>query len=195
MSDNSIKLHKKSEEKDIILEIKEIVKKILNITTKIEEIILILLLFLIIIISIFQLLFSFLDSFLKSGFLIKFIWLDSILKYSVLWIGMIAASIATSENKHITIDLIGKLSKGKFKYFVKIINNFFAGIVSIIITVISILYIIKIEYPATDPPPFLNIKRWILLIPIPIGFGLIAIKLILKGIKYIYNFFHNIKEE
>ncbi|HOJ64565.1 MAG TPA: TRAP transporter small permease [Spirochaetota bacterium] len=174
--------------------VKIFLKSIVNIITKIEEIILILLLCLIIFISFSQLILSFFDSFLKSGFLVKFVWFDSLLKYSVLWIAMVAASIATSENKHINIDLIGKLTKGRFKSFVKIINNFFAGIITTILTVISIIYIIKIEYTSNDPAPFLNIRRWILLIPIPVGFLLMSFKFILKGIKYIYNFIHKIEE-
>lgn len=178
----------------ILLKGESILKKILKVTTKIEEIFLILLLSLIIIISLFQLIFSFFDSFLKSGFLVKFVWFDSLLKYSVLWIAMVAASIATSENKHINIDLIGKLTKGRFKLFVRIINNFFAAIVTSILAIISIIYIVKIEYTSTDPAPFLNIKRWILLLPIPGGFSLISIKFILKGFKSIYNFIHRIEE-
>ena len=52
--------------------------------------------------------------------------------------------------------------------------------------------------PSSDPAPFLNISKWILLIIIPIGFGLIGFRFLLKSGMNLYNFIRNtddVKEE
>lgn len=120
---------------------------------------------------------------------------DAIIKYSVLWICFIAAGMATAKNKHIKIDLVGKFAHGRLKSVLLAFTNIVAGIISSIIFYSSILYITKIEMNASDPPPFFNIPRWILLLIIPIGFGLVAIRFFIKGMNKISNFIKNHEDE
>lgn len=161
----------------------KLVNSFIKIFKKAEDIALIVLLSLLVVISVSQL---FLNMF-NAGV----IWFDSLLKYLVLWIGMIAASIATYDDKHIKIDLIGRFTKGRIRTFVTIITNIFAGIVCVVLFVISIDYIVKIEYTSSDPSPFLGFRRWALIIAMPFGFGLMSIKFIILGIRSIYYFIIN----
>ncbi|HOV15348.1 MAG TPA: TRAP transporter small permease [Spirochaetota bacterium] len=121
-------------------------------------------------------------------------WFDTFLKYLVLWVGMIAAGIATYQNKHIKIDLIGRLAKGRKKSIIYGVANFFASVVCFILFIVFINYIVRIEFPSADPPPFLGIKRWILLIILPISFLTMAIRFSESGVHNIYNFVKNIPE-
>ncbi|MCK4797110.1 MAG: TRAP transporter small permease subunit [Spirochaetes bacterium] len=162
-------------------------KKFVNILHKVEEYILVFFLSLMIIISFLQII---LKIFFKA-----IVWFDPMIKYTVLWIGMIAAGMATFENKHIKIDIIGRFAKGRLKSFVLAVTNLFASIVSIVLSYASIIYIIKIEIPATDPPPFLNISKWVLLLILPIGFAIIGIRFFFRLCKKIYNFIKNKEDE
>ncbi|MBN2544352.1 MAG: TRAP transporter small permease subunit [Spirochaetes bacterium] len=159
-----------------------ILKKLINIFNKIEEIILV------IIFSI-MIIFSFLQIFFRT------VWFDSVIKYSVLWTGFIAASIAALDRKHIKIDLIGRLAKGRFKSLVLLITNFFASSACIFLSYASVNYILKIEKLSTDPPPFLNIPRWILLIIIPFGFAVIGLRFLFRSVKKLYNLIKNEEDE
>ena len=47
---------------------------------------------------------------------------------------------------------------------------------------------------SNDPAPFLSISKWILLIIIPIGFGFIGFRFLLKSGKNLYNFIRNTDE-
>lgn len=121
-------------------------------------------------------------------------WFDPLLKYAVLWIGMIAAGIATYENKHIKIDIVGRLVKGRKKSIVYAVTNIFASIFSLILFFTFLLYIIKIEYPSSDPPPFLGIKRWILLLILPVSFFTMFVRFLESSVRNVYNFAKNIPE-
>ena len=165
------------------MNIKELYKKIINVIHFIEDSILVFFLSLIIIITLLQIL---LRTFFRSVE-----WFDQLVRYSVLWIGVIAAGIATYKNKHIKIDIIGRFAKGRFKSLTYLVTNLFASLVSIILSYSSYIYLIKIEMTSTDPAPFLNISRWILLIIIPIGFGFIGFRFLLKSGKNLYDFIKN----
>lgn len=161
-------------------------KAITGLYRKFETLLLIIFLSLIIVISGLQI--------ILRNFFQAVDWFDMFLKYSVLWIGMIAAGIATYQNKHIKIDLIGRFIKGRKKSVIYGIANLFAMTVCFTLFISFIIYIITIEYPSSDPPPFLGIKRWILLIILPISFLTMSIRFMESLIKNIYNFIKNIPE-
>ena len=49
---------------------------------------------------------------LRNFFSVGLIWADPLLRNSVLWLGFIGASLATQQDKHIRIDLVGRFLKG-----------------------------------------------------------------------------------
>jgi TRAP-type C4-dicarboxylate transport system permease small subunit len=173
--------------KKIFDKIKYLYNFIIKIFNKTEEAFLVLLLSILIGIAILQII---LRIFSRS-----ISWFDEVIKYSVLWIGFVAASLAARENKHIKIDIIGKFVKGRAKSIILIISNIASSIVSIILCVFSIIYLIKIEYTSNIESPFLNIRRWILLIIIPVGFGIMGLRFFIKFLKKIRNFIINKEED
>lgn len=172
------------------MNLKNIYKKIIDTIHIIEDSILVFFLSLIIVITFLQII---LRTFFKSVE-----WFDQLVRYSVLWIGLIAAGIATYKDKHIKIDIIGRFAKGRLKSLVYLVTNLFASFISIILSFSSYIYLVKIEMTSNDPAPFLNIPRWILLIIIPLGFGFIGFRFLLKAGVNLYNLIKNtaeIKEE
>ena len=118
-------------------------------------------------------------------------WLETLLKYSVLWVGLIAANIATTENKQIKIDIVGRFIKGKGGKFVSIFANLAAFIICAIIFIYFIKYLIEIEYKSTASRPFLNIPRWVLLLIVPFSFFNISLKYFVLTIRSIIDFSKN----
>ena len=154
-----------------------------KITQKIEDTILIVLTAALVIFAILQLILSLVG--------MGITWFDSLLKYLVLWIGMFAASVATTNRKHIKIDLVGHWTKGRVKTAVNLAINIFAAIICITLFILSVIYIIQIEYTSTDPAPFLNIPRWVLILCIPISFCLMSIKFTIYSIVGIKSLIKN----
>lgn len=126
--------------------------------------------------------FSFLQIFLRI------VWFDSVIKYSVLWLGFLAASLAVSEGKHIKIDLLARVTKGKLKNIILAVTDSFASFVTILLAIASFNYIFKIEISSSDPPPFLNIYRWQLLMILPVGFLIMSIKFFINAVIDILKF-------
>ena len=164
----------------------KMIKKIYDSITKyfrlIETASLVFFLFLIFLIAVLQI-------FLKKVPGTEF--LNSMIKYCVLWAGMISACIATYEGKHIKIDIIGRFAKGRLKQLVLTVTNLFSSIVCIVIAVTFVFYIVKIEVPSTQPAPFLNIPRWLLLVIMPYSFAVISLRFAVHAGKRLANFIKN----
>jgi TRAP-type C4-dicarboxylate transport system permease small subunit len=121
--------------------------------------------------------------------------LAPIIKYSVLWSGLIAAGIATSLNHHIKIDIVGKFTRGRLRSFILIVTNLIAAAACFVITYYSIIYIIEVEYTSKEVPPFFNIPSWVLVLILPFGFGVMAIRFLFRMIIKIINFVKNVEDE
>ncbi len=121
-------------------------------------------------------------------------WIDPALRYLVLWAGMIAASLATNYDKHIKIDLIGRFAKGKIRGWVNIITNFSSAIVCLILSLISLLYIVTIEYKKGAISNLFSIPGWILITIIPFSFCTMFIRFALRGMVSVKNLVNGIDE-
>lgn len=112
-------------------------------------------------------------------------WFDSVIKYTVLWLGLLGASLAVFEDKHIKIDILGRITKGKIKIVIFTLIDLFAAFVSILLAIGSIDYLLKVEIPSNEKAVFFNITKWQLLIILPVGFGVIGIKFLIKALMFI----------
>ena len=122
-------------------------------------------------------------------------WFDLVVKYSVLWIALIAANMAVFRNKHIKIDVIGRFAKGRYKSLILVLTNLFASVVSFILSYSSFIYVFTIERTSTDSAPFLNIPKWILLLILPFGFGMMGIRFLIRAMQKINNYRKNSEDE
>ena len=156
-----------------------LLKKFVKIFRMLENALLVFFLALMVLVSFSQI--------ILRNFFTSITWFDSLLKYSVLWAGMIAAAIATYDDKHIKIDIIGRFTTGKLKIIVKAVTNIFAVIVCFGLFIGFVIYIATIEYPSTDEPPFLNIHRWVLLIVLPVSFFVMSIRFLNHSIHNIHD--------
>jgi len=164
---------------NIMSKIKDFIKKFLSAFHFVEKAFLIFFLGLMVSVAFLQI--------ILRNFFTAIDWFDMLLKYCVLWAGMIAACIATHEDKHIKIDIIGRFTKGKVKQVVITISNLFATIVCIILFINFVFLIIQVEYPSPDNPPFLNIKKWILLLILPFSFFVMSTSFLIHTIKSFRN--------
>ncbi len=148
-----------------------------EIISKIETALVIILLSLMVIVGFVQVL-------LRNLFQTGFLWADPLLRYAVLWIAFIGASIATYEDRHINIDVLTRLLIPKLKRLISVITNAFALIICVILLNASIDFIkMEIGYPIEI---FLGIKNWMLEIIIPIGFGLMSLRFLFRILKIFF---------
>ena len=84
---------------------------------------------------------SFLQVILRNFFDWGFVWADVMLRYLVFFIGLLAASLATRDEKHINIDVLAKILPPRLKSVAGVLTNLFAGAVTFFLMLASINFI------------------------------------------------------
>jgi TRAP-type C4-dicarboxylate transport system permease small subunit len=138
---------------------------------------------LLVIIVMFMVLLSFLQVVLRNVFAEGLLWGDIMLRNLVLWVGFLGASLATRQEKHISIDLFNRFLSQRAGHIVRIVTNLFAMSVCYLLTRASITFVSdEMLYGTTL---FGDVPAWYFQLIIPIGFALIAFRFLVHSIQYL----------
>ncbi|WP_136796062.1 TRAP transporter small permease [Desulfosediminicola ganghwensis] len=141
--------------------------RFLKYTHHFEELVLCLLLSSMILLACLQIL-------LRSVFSSGLVWADPLLRYLVLWSGLLGAVLATSRGEHIAIDLAEHIVPLKLQPLVKVLCNLFCAVTSGFLTWAAFLFIqSEIEYGS---PSLFGLPSWYLNVIFPLAFGLICLR-------------------
>lgn len=111
---------------------------------------------------------------LRSVFSSGLFWADPLLRYLVLWSGLLGAAMATSRGEHIAIDLAEHLVPQKLQPLITVLCNFFSATTSGFLTWAAILFIrSEIEYGS---PALFGFPSWYWNTIFPLAFGLICFR-------------------
>ncbi|MBI4767812.1 MAG: TRAP transporter small permease [Deltaproteobacteria bacterium] len=101
-------------------------KKILSFLNRLEEILLGSFLILMVLLGFIQILF-------RNVLSVGLYWIDPLLRHSVLWVALLGASVATRENRHISIDLLPEKLGDKSRSYLQGGINLFAAVICLIL--------------------------------------------------------------
>lgn len=114
---------------------------------------------------------------LRSVFSSGLVWADPLLRYLVIWCGLLGAALATSRGEHIAIDLAEHIVPQKLQRLVTALCHLFAAITSGFLTWAAILFIrSEMEYGS---PALFGFPSWYWNMIFPLAFGLICFRYIL----------------
>ena len=100
-------------------------------------------------------------------------WIDPLLRYLVLWSGLLGAVLATARDNHIALDAIGYLLQRKLKLWVHLLTDAFCVIVSVFLFRATLLFIqSEIEYGGSS---LFGLDSWLWFLIFPIAFGMILL--------------------
>lgn len=139
----------------------------------------------IVIILTVMILLAFLQVILRNLFDQGLLWGDILLRHLVLWIGFIGASLATRDEKHISIDLFSRFLNPRGKNIAGLVTNLFSIFISYLLTDASWSFVMDEKMVGTTI--FNDIPAWYFQIIIPIGFGLITFRFLVLAIKNVRN--------
>ncbi len=108
------------------------------------------------------------------------IWVDPLLRVLVLWAGLIGATVASRDNKHIRIDLISRLFSKRVHLVIQIFVGLFTAFVCGVIGWHGARWVQQ-DY-ADGLTAFQGLPSWLLEIIIPIAFGLIAVRYLMHSL-------------
>lgn len=115
-----------------------------------------------------------LRTFFSSGLL----WIDPLLRYLVLWCGMLGAVVATREKKHIAIDVVGYLAPEQLKPWIGLLLDLFSSLVTTVLTWAAITFVYNEHLFGGSP--LLSIPTWIWYLIFPIAFALMTMHFLLS---------------
>lgn len=110
--------------------------------------------------------------FLRTFFSGGFLWADSLLRYLVLWSGMVGAVVATREGKHIAIDVITYLAPDAVRTWIRLAINLFSAAVAVVLTFAACIFVRN--EAMFGSPSLLSVPSWIWNLIFPLAFGMIA---------------------
>ena len=129
---------------------------------------------------------------LRNLFDYGLVWADPLLRVMVLWLGLIGASVATRENRHIQIDLLTRFLNRKSLLLLNTLVNQFSAWVCLIIAWSGATWI-QFDY-ADEVPGIYGIPAWMLEIVIPVAFALIGIRYLMQSFREAWHFYKSFSE-
>ncbi len=124
---------------------------------------------------------------LRNFFDFGIIWIDPLLRVLVLWAGLIGATVASRENKHIRIDLLSRLFSKRVHMFVQMFVGLFTATVCAIIAWHGARWVLM-DYQE-KLTSFEGLPSWVLEVIIPLAFGLIALRYLMHSFCWFGMFF------
>lgn len=118
---------------------------------------------------------------LRNFFGTGIVWADTIVRHLVLWSGFVGAALATSEERHISIDAFTKFLSPRIKHIVSVFASLFAVIACYYLALAAWEYVL--EERTHGGELVLSIQTWVALLIIPIGYFLLAFHFLIKVIE------------
>jgi TRAP-type C4-dicarboxylate transport system permease small subunit len=140
---------------------------------------------------------AFLQVVLRNVFSTGILWADTMLRHMVLWIGFLGASLAAQSERHISIDVLSRFVPERAKHLLRSVIYLFAAIVCFILAEASLTFLaaerqagtILLTIGETDLP------GWYFQLIIPVGFGLIALRFLLRLLEHVIAFLSPARSE
>jgi TRAP-type C4-dicarboxylate transport system permease small subunit len=110
------------------------------------------------------------------------LWGDPLVRHLVLWTAFMGAAIATSEDRHISIDAINKFLPIRARHFVKVITSLFAAVTCYFLA--SAAWVFIQDERAAGGELVLSIPSWIGLSILPVGYVLLMIHFFLNSAEH-----------
>jgi TRAP-type C4-dicarboxylate transport system permease small subunit len=128
-----------------------------------------------------------LRNFLDSGF----VWIDPLLRVLVLWLGLIGATVATRNNRHIRIDLLSKLFSRNTHRLIQSVIGQISAWTCLVIAWYGFKWI-QMDF-ADGVTSFAGIPAWILEVIIPVTFALIGLRYLIMSVSWAQLYLRHIK--
>ena len=120
-----------------------------------------------------------LQIFLRNGFDSGIAWVDPLLRVLVLWVGLLGAMAATRDDKHIRIDVLTRYLPLRWREWSMVVTDLFTAGICALVAWHAYRFV---GFEREDGMlAFASIPSWWLETIIPIGFGLIAVRMLINA--------------
>jgi len=134
--------------------------------------------FLIVVMLSGMILVAFLQIVLRNAFSTGISWGDPLVRYLVLWVGFIGASLATKEEKHITLEVFSRWFSANRAFYLKLVSQLVSAVICGLLTFAGWTFVQN--EAQMGGVALLKIPIWILQMIIPITFGLMTLRFLIN---------------
>jgi TRAP-type C4-dicarboxylate transport system permease small subunit len=138
-----------------------------------------------------MILMAFIQIILRNVFSSGIAWGDPLVRYLVLWVGFIGASLATREGKHITIELVSRWLSERGNRYVQAICNLISALICALMVFAGLTFISN--EAQMGGTAFLQIPLWIPQIIIPVAFAMMTLRFFLRVVAELVMIGHSAK--
>jgi len=117
---------------------------------------------------------------LRGLFDMGFAWADPLLRYLVLWAGMVGAAAATRRKKHIAIDMASHLLPATVLPWARAVVSLFAAAVCGVLFYGAVLFLH--DEASFGSRAILAIPSWMLYLFFPLAFGTMVIRFLARAV-------------
>jgi TRAP-type C4-dicarboxylate transport system permease small subunit len=114
-----------------------------------------------------------------------FVWIDPVLRVLVLWLGLLGATVATRNDKHISIDVLSRFVEGRPNYLLQAAVEQVSAWTCLVIAAYGFGWV-RLDF-IDGLVAFAGIPAWMLEAIIPFSFGLI-------GLRYLIMSWHSARQ-
>ena len=118
---------------------------------------------------------------LRNFFDAGFFWGDSLVRVAVLWVALVGAMVASRDDSHIRIDLVGRMVKAEHKNWLERLTRLFTCAVLVLFTWGSGQFVYY-EY-VDNAIAFASVPAWMCEIIMPVGGAVMALRYLLLTVK------------
>jgi TRAP-type C4-dicarboxylate transport system permease small subunit len=108
-------------------------------------------------------------------------WSESLVRYLVLWVGFIGASLAAREGRHITIEVIKLRPSAGGRRYLAAVSQLCAVVVCALMTWAAVKFVRDDAEIGTRT--FLDLPTWVLETIIPATFAIMSLRFLLRAIR------------
>lgn len=131
---------------------------------------------------------AFLQIISRNLFDAGFLWIDPTLRVLVLWLGLVGATVATRDNRHIRIDLFHSVFGKNTHRAIQSGVELFSAAVCLLIGWFGLQWI-RWDYE-DGTVAFAGIPAWMLELIVPLAFSLIGLRYLVKSAQLLRDFFY-----
>ena len=125
-----------------------------------------------------MILLAFIQIILRNVFSSGIAWGDPLVRYLVLWVGFIGASLATREGKHITIEVFSRWLSNRGNCYLRAISSLISAVVCALLVFAGCTFVSnEAQMGGTT---FLQIPLWIPQIILPAAFAVMTLRFSLR---------------
>lgn len=121
---------------------------------------------------------SFAQVVLRNVFDTGLLWADPFVRHLVLWAGFMGAAMATSTDRHISIEAFNKFLPERWRHLVHVLTSLFAAVTCWVLADAAWTFIQ--DERAAGGEVALGIPSWIALLILPVGYLLIMVHFLLR---------------